>query len=125
MVEIIIALCVFLFLSVAINGVLVWYAKTNLSKVDTIYTASESASEIFSMIESYRSHLSSVYEKPLFYGDETLQGLLEHTNSLIKFLKRYEEVYSFTQPNLEEKLLTVSGLPEEHDEENKEEAEEQ
>jgi len=95
-------------LSVIFNIVLVWYAKSSLSRIDALYTASEEASEIFSMIDTYAEHLGTVYETPTFYGDETLQGLLEHTKQMIEYLKKYEEVYSFTQPDLEEQLLAAS-----------------
>jgi hypothetical protein len=56
---------------------------------------------------------------PTFYGDETLQSLLDHTKNLYGFLGRYEDIYSFTQPDLIEILNKVD---EEYDkEETKEE----
>ena len=124
MIELVIFLSVISVTSVIFNVVMVWYAKSALSRVDTIYTASETASEIFSMIDAYKDHLKSVYEMPTFYGDETLQGLLEHTNQMVDYLKRYDEVYSFTQPDLEEQLLAASSDLEPNDEEETEEAQE-
>ena len=95
-------------LSIIFNAVMIWYAKSSLAKIDTVYTASEKASEIFSMIDTYGEHLEAVNEMPTFYGDETLQGLLDHTKQMIEFLKRFKTVYSFTQPDLEEQLLAAS-----------------
>ena len=100
---IILSICVAI--SIGINIFFYLYIKKTLV---TVVTASEEASEIFSMFDSYGEHLQSVYEMPLFYGDETLQGLLEHTRNIIDYMKRYEEVYSFTQPDLEEQLLAAS-----------------
>ena len=91
--------------SLVLNVLLIWYFRTQISK---IIVASNEASEIFSMIDAYAEHLQSVYEMPTFYGDGTLQGLLEHTKEMVSFLKKYEEVYSFTQPDLEEQLLAAS-----------------
>ena len=106
-----------LVISVFFNVVLVWYAKTSLAKLDIVYTASEEASEIFSMIDTYGEHLQSVYEMPTFYGDATLQGLLEHTKKMVEYLKKYEEIYSFTQPDLVEQLEAASLDLENYDQE--------
>ena len=125
MTELAIVLGVVASVSIVVNGLLVWYARTTLAKVDTIYTASESASEIFSMIDAYAEHLKSVHEMPTFYGDETLKGLLDHTNEIVEYLKRYEEIYSFTQPDLEEQLLAASVDLEDYEQENTEETQEQ
>jgi uncharacterized membrane protein YdfJ with MMPL/SSD domain len=120
MTSIIIILGIVSALSIVFNVLMVWYAKTTLAKVDTIYTASEEASEIFIMMDSFKEHLNSVYEMPTFYGDETLQNLLEHAGQMIEYLKKYEKVYSFTQPDLEEQLLEASSDLEEHEEEAQE-----
>lgn len=96
-------------LSILFNVILIWYAKTSLSKLDTVYTASETSAEIFSMLDTYGEHLQSVYEMPIFYGDETLSGLLEHTKEMIKYLEKYDEVYSLTQPDLKEQLFAASA----------------
>ena len=122
MIELCIILALALFLSLGINTLFVFYARSTLSKVETIYTASETASEIFTMLDAYEAHLRSVYEMPLFYGDDTLQGLLEHTGQLVSYIKQYEGVYSFTQPDLEEQLSLISTDPSDG---NKEEAQEE
>ena len=69
------------------------------------------------MLDAYEAHLRSVYEMPLFYGDDTLQGLLEHTDQLSSYIKQYEGVYSFTQPDLEEQLSLISTDPSDGNEE--------
>ena len=104
----IITLSSFGILSVALNFLLIWYSKNTLSKINEIHNASEAMSEIFSYIDAYRDHLKSVYEMPTFYGDQTLQNLLEHSGQVIEYLKKYESVYSFTQPELEKMLLEAS-----------------
>ena len=118
---IVVTLMVVAILSIVFNVVMVWYAKSTLLKIDTVYTASEKAVEIFSRMDSFKEHLQSVYDMPTFYGDETLQSLLEHSGQMIEFLKRYEMIYSFTQPDLEKQLAEVSAEMEEHEEEEAEE----
>ena len=108
-------------LSISVNIILFWYMRKVLSR---FYVASEEASEIFSRLDAYGEHLQSVYDMPTFYGDETLQSLLDHNKEIINFLKKYEDVYSFTQPDLEEQLRADSEDFGSDDEEEAEKAEE-
>ena len=89
------------FVSLGVIAFLLQYIKKVLL---VAYVASEESSEIFTRIKSYNDHLVSVYELPSFYGDETLQSLLDHTKELTLFFHRYESIYSFTQPDLLEQL---------------------
>jgi hypothetical protein len=93
------------FISIILNVVLFLYARRVLLRV---FGASEIASEIFTRLDAYQEHLNSVYELPTFYGDETLKSLLSHSRSLIEYLSQYEEIYSFTQPDLLEQLDAAS-----------------
>ena len=95
----------FLIISISVNIVFYLYSKKVLVR---IYTASEKTSEIFAILDAYREHLKSVYELPTFYGDDTLSGLLEHTKNVFSYLEKYEEVYSFTNPDLLEQLEIAS-----------------
>jgi hypothetical protein len=47
------------------------------------------------MIESFASHVQSVYELDTFYGDETLHALLNHAISFNEQLDTFEYIYSF------------------------------
>tara|TARA_Y100001938_G_C7773891_1_gene274583 strand:+ start:50 stop:313 length:264 start_codon:yes stop_codon:yes gene_type:complete len=84
--------------------------------VSEIYQASEEASIIFTRLETFQEHLTTVYEMPTFYGDDTLNGLLQHVKDLTDFLVRYEDIYSFTQPDLLEQLK-IGDLEEEESDE--------
>ncbi len=86
-----------LFLSLSFNVILYLYIKQSLSST---LQASEQVSEILTMMDAFRAHLKSVYEMPMFYGDETLSSLLDHTNDMNNFLVQYDSVYSLTQPDL-------------------------
>jgi len=94
-----------LFISISVNLVLLLYIKNVLLRV---YAASNQLSEIFTVMDSYREHLKSIYELPTFYGDDTLTGLLTHTKAVFSYLEKYEEVYSFTNPDLLEQLDAAS-----------------
>ena len=102
---IIIILSVIFILSLAFNVVFFLYSRRVLTQV---YLASEEASKIFTMIDAYENHLRSIYELQTYYGDETLKSLLEHTKEMADFLNQYEEVNSFTQPDLRDQLDAAS-----------------
>jgi hypothetical protein len=105
-----------LLVSVAGNVMLFWYCRTLISKC---WNAAEAASEIFTRFDAYKKHLQDVYQLRLFYGDRNLKEILEHTTDLLNFLKQYEAVYSFTQPDLEEILAAEDKNDETTNEETK------
>lgn len=50
----------------------------------TIETMNEETKEVSSMIFDFAEHVKTVYELPLFYGDETLNSLLEHARAVVE-----------------------------------------
>ena len=75
-----IILIALLSLSLIFNVVMFLYARKAIS---VLMTASEELGDLQQMIDSFSSHLTSIYEMDMFYGDETLRGLMEHANSLL------------------------------------------
>tara|TARA_R100001082_G_C4362486_1_gene160080 strand:- start:1086 stop:1418 length:333 start_codon:yes stop_codon:yes gene_type:complete len=71
---------VLLYLSALINIGLVWYIRKILIKnnylEEDIITVSEK-------LNLFADHLESIYELEMFYGDETLETLLDHSKELI------------------------------------------
>ncbi len=55
------------------------------------------------MTGAFSSHVSSVYGLESFYGDETLQGLMEHARSYKEQLDTFEYIYDLTnKENIDE-----------------------
>jgi len=100
-------------LSIVANIIFILYIRRVILRV---YNASEEASVIFTRLDTFREHLTGVYEMPTFYGDETLSALLTHAKELSEFLGQYENIYSFTQPDLLEQLEAASLEAKEEDE---------
>ena len=101
----VVVMSLFMILSMSVNIVLVLYARNHLR---AFVTASEEASHIFTLLDTYREHLESVYALPTFYGDDTLTSLLEHTKELHNFMSMYEGVYSLTHPDLLQQLTEAT-----------------
>ena len=67
-----------------------------------LLSVSEELGDLQQMINSFALHLKSVYELEMFYGDETLAGLLEHATSFNEYIETFEYIYSLTAAEEEE-----------------------
>lgn len=82
--------------SVLVNAILIRLASWQSKDLTII---SDNVGDLVEIVESYRTHLKKVYELDSFYGDETLKGLMEHTNALRALLEQqYGDVTSITEP---------------------------
>ncbi len=84
-------LSVLLTVSILLNLVLLWYVRKLLVQTWDILTDREIAS---GELKHYSDHLSSIYEMEMFYGDETLQGLMDHTKHIRGRLDIYADLFS-------------------------------
>ena len=82
--------------SIVVNVVLIRLASWQSKDLAIV---SDNVGDLVEIIESYRTHLKKVYELDSFYGDETLKGLMEHTNAVRALLEQqYGDVTSITDP---------------------------
>lgn len=79
-------LSVLLTSSAIINIVFIWYTRKLLNYLEM---TNEEAQDIFKSVAEYENHLSDVYGKDIFYGDATLEALLEHTGKLADEIQLY------------------------------------
>ena len=89
-----IILIALLSLSLIFNVVMFLYARKAIS---VLMTASEELGDLQQMIDSFSSHLTSIYEMDMFYGDETLRGLMEHANSFVEQMETFNYVYQLSE----------------------------
>lgn len=85
--------------SIALSGVLVWYVRKLLMKMALIADLQKETSV---EVEEYSEHLKAINEMELFYGDETLAALLEHTESLRSSLQSKVDSVNFLETPEEE-----------------------
>jgi|MGYP003995586319 hypothetical protein len=74
-------------------GMLV-YTRTVIVK---LLSVSEELGDLQEMINIFTNHTRDVYEMDMFYGDETLKGLLEHAISLNEHMATFEYIYNLTE----------------------------
>ena len=72
-------------------------------------------------VEEYSVHLESLYEMEMFYGDETIKGMIEHTKHVLTRIEDFEEFYSLlSNPENIEEEENESVQAEENSSETKE-----
>ena len=96
--------------SLIFNGVMFWYLRKLTQRLTFIY---QNIGDVSDIVANYRVHLKSVYQMEMFYGDETLQHLLDHTRSISALLEDFEDEEFF----LEEFESVEEDAPEEQEEE--------
>ena len=101
MTSILIFICVF---SVSINVVLVWYIRRLIQQLLMFTDSVESLGEYFN---SFDNHLGEIYELEMFYGDETLGGLIKHSKDLLEKIRDFRD--SFAIEEIEEPLEDADG----------------
>ena len=97
-------LIISLVVSVAINGLLLWYIRKMLSKL--LYV-SDSIGSLLVTAKNFSNHLDGLHAMEMYYGDETLGALIKHSKQVIEDIKEFEDIYE----------LTNEGLVEDEDEE--------
>ena len=94
--EINIILIIALLLSVVANVVLTRLA---LFQSQELANVSDNLGDLVEIITNYGNHLRDVYQLDSFYGDETLKGLMTHTNAVRTLLEdQYGDVINITDP---------------------------
>ena len=69
-----------LYLSVLLNFLLMWYAYQFVIENNNI---EEDLTLLFENTEEFIDHLEQIYELEMYYGDQNLQSLIEHSKGLI------------------------------------------
>lgn len=87
-------------ISVVLNICFLLYLRVLLRK---LYFVSENILGLLSLVEQYSSHLNVIYESEMYYGDESLQSLQEHTKMVLDEIAEYKDIYSiYSDPDLDD-----------------------
>jgi hypothetical protein len=70
--------------------------------VKDLLFVSDNIGDFLGVLSEYLEHIGNVYELEVFYGDETLKALLEHTGYIVDEIKNFKSVYSLTRYDAEE-----------------------
>lgn len=88
-----------LIISALFNVFFVWYIYYLLKK---LLFVSDNMGEFLEILKNYSEHIETVYNMETYYGDETIQHLLEYSRDIVKEIEAYEEIYDITHVDKEE-----------------------
>ena len=83
-------LSLILLVSLGINVLLFVYSRNVAQKLVLI---SEEIDDMRAAVSSFASHVKTVYEMEMFYGDQTLQALMDHARSFREYMEEFDFLY--------------------------------
>ena len=83
-----------LFLSVVFNIGILTYARAAIAR---LLSVSEELGDLQQMADNFTEHLQKVYELEMFYGDQTLEHLMNHARSFREQMETFEYIYNLTE----------------------------
>ena len=86
-----ITLSVLLSASVLLNIVLIWYSR-RLAQQFLRFT--ENIAVLEKTLQAFSDHLNGVHELEMFYGDDTLGGLIEHSKAIVEEISDLYDSFS-------------------------------
>jgi hypothetical protein len=99
--------------SVVFNIGLILFLKGAMVRLISI---SEELGDLQQMVSTFALHVKTVYELEMFYGDQTLEALLEHARSFNEYLDTFEYIYTLTDEKefqLDDNTTTEEEIEEE------------
>tara|TARA_R110002020_G_scaffold427201_1_gene636532 strand:- start:1260 stop:1577 length:318 start_codon:yes stop_codon:yes gene_type:complete len=85
---------IILIISALLNIFFIWYVYQLLKK---LLFVSENIGDLLETLESFAEHLETVYKLETYYGDQTLENLLEHSKGIVEEVRAYRDIYDITQ----------------------------
>ena len=69
----------------------IWF---NIFLIRKLLYFNENFDQIDLSVDNFTKHLEELYDLPMFYGDENLEKLLEHSRELRRDLEEFKSKYS-------------------------------
>ena len=89
-------LIIALVMSIFINVFLIWFSREQSQRLTFV---SQNLNDLVDILANYKEHLRKVYSLEMFYGDETLKFLMEHSVAVVEILEtQYGEILDITDP---------------------------
>ena len=108
-----------LFLSTAINVLLVWYIKKTVSILLEIGNRTLRMRDV---LGEFKTHLGTVYKMPIFEGEQDLKKLLQHSKDVVEEIELYENTYTLLEDGAEEEDAEESEEKDQNNSYSKKEA---
>ena len=67
-----------------------WYSRRVVGEFNEL---KEDLNDLVSKFDGFQQHLGEIQQMEMFYGDETLGSLMDHSRFLVETIEYYEEKY--------------------------------
>ncbi len=74
-----------------------WYIRKMLGKLLYI---SDSIGTLLVSSKNFSGHLEGLHSMEMYYGDQTLSALIDHSKQVIEDIKEFEDIYELTNEGL-------------------------
>jgi hypothetical protein len=80
----------FLSASIVVVVILIWYIKKLTTELNTI---SNDFDDFYEQLNAYENHIDQIHGLEMFYGDQTLQGLIKHSREMLNNIYDFQTKY--------------------------------
>ena len=80
-------------ISIIFNIGIFVYARAAIAR---LLSVSEELGDLQQMVDGFTAHLDAIYNLEMFYGDQTLEHLLNHARSFREQMETFEHIYELT-----------------------------
>ena len=83
----------FIFLSlfsILLNIILIWYIQ---KAAKDLFFVSDNIASLLAVINSFKEHLENIFGLELYYGDETIKHLIDHSKFVSSEIKVFEDIF--------------------------------
>lgn len=89
---------IILTISLVLNIVIVPYAIQCARRLLVVASNLDSLQEGF---VAFQSHVETLHESEMYYGDTSLRSLIEHTKNILEELDKHEDIYTLVIDDIE------------------------
>ena len=105
-----------LYISALSNVILVWYIINNLKEMNSF---EEDVDSLMGSMASFSDHIEDVHGLEMYYGDDTLKGLIDHSrivvNNFVDFQEKYYDAEVGEQTEKEEGIYEEAPTTEDEE----------
>ena len=101
-------------LSLAANIFLFFYIRWLLKSLTFV---SNNMVDTLVVLTNFSNHLEALHTLETYYGDQTLMNLIEHSKQIIQEIKKYKEVYTLAEGDVDMENLYNDEAEEDQEEE--------
>jgi hypothetical protein len=100
----------FIYMLVTVVALLLWYITSLFTKIEDI---NDDVDELFETLGGFGKHLERLYSMEMFYGDETLHSLIDHSRNVLDDINFYRQRYLLNIDIIEEEEEDIDESEEE------------